>query len=104
MGFSGGDPENPFTYEGVDYRGRRIGFHIDWNPITRAVIEASAYRDPGCLFTKILVGVGNDGTPDSTNKKFTVPVGQTVVPKNVFNSLQIDTIDDVTAYQVTAGR
>jgi hypothetical protein len=60
-----------------------------------------------CLYTKILIGLGGDGTPDSTTRKITVPDGTTVLTPQQLAALAaqgLSTIEDILALQITAGR
>lgn len=90
-----------------DYIGRAIQITVTFNESTRQVTGVTVYRDVGCLFTKILVGVGPDGVPDNTSKSVTVPEGTTVLTAQQLAALAnkgLSSIEDFAETQITAGR
>lgn len=93
------------TFE--DYLGRQISITVTFNETTRAITGITAHRDAGCLFTKVLVGVGGDGAPDSTDKAVTVPTGDTTLSAGQLAALAskgLATAEDFDALQITAGK
>lgn len=99
-----GQPDNPWVYSAVDYLGRQISITVPWNANTRALSNATVFRDPACLAQHIYLGLGPDGTPNSTPFVFLVPAGTTTVTTKQMSSLGLNTIDDVVAaMQITAG-
>lgn len=98
-----GDIPNPYVYDsGADSADRHITITVSWNTANRALTGAVVHRDTGCAYTKILVGVGADGTPNSSTRSFTVPAGDTSFTKNQMGSVGLNTIDDFLALQITA--
>jgi hypothetical protein len=95
--------QSPWVSRFDDYLGRAITITVNFNNTTRAISGGSVTRDVGCLWSKILVGVGVDGIPDHSGRIFDVPVGTNTIPKNVFNGMQLDTVEDIQALQITAG-
>jgi hypothetical protein len=43
---------------------------VNFNNTTRVITNAVVWRAADCRWTKIVVGIGADGTPDSTTKVF----------------------------------
>lgn len=97
-------PAPPFTWSSADYAERVISIVVDYNETTGAITGATTHRDDGCLFDRILFGVGEDGQPDSTNRKVNCPVGDRNVPKGQLNAVDLNSITDILSGQVTAGR
>lgn len=100
----GGQAHPPYIWEAADYAGKVIRITVNFDDTTRLLSGASVFRDAACVYTKILIGKGVDGTPDSTTKSFTVPAGTTNITQNQLNSRGFDTIEDFLALQITAGR
>jgi hypothetical protein len=100
---TGGPAQSPWVYQAPDYRGNLIRITITFNNATRAITSATVFRDAACVYTKIYIGLGADGTPNSTNKVFSIPPGTTSVPLSQLSNNGLNTIEDVLALQVTAG-
>jgi hypothetical protein len=100
----GGQAHPPYIWEAADYLNRVIRITVNFDDGTRLLSGATVFRDAGCVYTKILVGKGVDGSPDSTTKSFTVPAGTTPISQAQMNSRGFDTIEDFLALQITAGR
>lgn len=74
-----GDPAvSPYVWDAADYQGRIIRVTIAYDG-TGKITGITVFRDAACLFTRILVGLGTDGTPDATDKSIPVPAGTTVL-------------------------
>ena len=100
----GGPLQSPFTYDsGIDANGKHITITIPFNNATRAILSGQVVRDNGCLYRKILIGLGADGSPDSTTHSFTVPNGTTNITAGQFSAFGFDVIEDILALQITAG-
>lgn len=85
-----------------------IRITVNFDNTTHAIIDASVFRSADCLYTKILLGTGADGTPDSTSRVFnlagfsgTRTVTGSQMSKPPYN---ISTLEDFQAFQITAGR
>lgn len=103
-----GDPDpgrapSPYIMEFPDYQNNVIRITINYNDATGSITGGSVFRDGACVYHKILVGLGGDGSPDSTTHKFNVPAGTTVLNKNAFVVSGFDTIEEFWALQITAG-
>lgn len=99
-----GDVEpSPYVVRMDDYLHRAITITVNFNNVTRSIVNATVVRDVGCLWTKLLIGIGADNTPDSTTRKVNVPVGTTNIGKGAFTGFGVDTIEEFQAYQITAG-
>lgn len=93
---------SPWTQEFRDTDGHVIRISVLFDPITRALLGAVAYRSGKCAYTRILIGLGPDGTPDSTPDVFVVPAGVTNVAAAALRRNALRTIEDVLALQITA--
>lgn len=101
-----GDVEpSPWVSRFADYQGNAITITVAFNDVTRSITGGSVTRDPGCLFTKILIGRGADGVPDHTDKVFDLSgfEGTRNFNKAAFTSRGFDTIEQIRALQITAG-
>lgn len=104
-----GDPiVSPWTYDsGGDSQGRRITISVAYNNTTRLILGADVHRDSGCFYHKILLGLGPDGTPDTSTHQFdltSVSGDLHVTPAQIIASAGVTTIEDITSLgQVTAG-
>lgn len=100
---SKGDTPNPWEFGGTDSENREVLVSLPWDSISRALGDATTRRDDGCLYRTFLVGVGPDGTPDSTPTQFGIPEGLSQIPQATLNGVGLTTIDDILAQQVTLG-
>ncbi len=99
-----GDPaQSPYVWESGDYQGRVIRITIVFNNATRAITSASVFRDADCVFTRLYLGRGTDGSPNSSTRSITVPDGTTNVPVQQMANRGFSTIEDFLGLQITAG-
>lgn len=101
-----GDPiTSPhILYQAADYQGLFIRITITFNNATRALTGATLHRDAGCTYNHLYIGVGADGSPDSTTKSFkNLPVGDTSVSAAQLAAKGLNTAEDCLALQITAG-
>jgi hypothetical protein len=103
----GGPPTvSPYVQTFEDYLGRVIRITVTFNESTGELSDIVVFRDAGCLFTNILIGLGDDGTPDSSTRKVNVPAGTTDLTNAQVNQLKnrgLNTITEFWGYQITAG-
>lgn len=99
----GGIPAPPYVWASEDYAGRTIGITIDYNETTGAITGAVTHRESGCLFSRILIGVGGDGSPENAPHKITCQVGDRNVPAGQLHAAGLDNYTDVINNQITAG-
>lgn len=101
-----GDPmPSPWVWDTLDNDGDRLELTIAFDEATRVITGITTYRDAGCTYTRILIGLGADGTPDTTETAWDVPAGTTVLSQGQLAQLAgegLRTIEDVLATQVTA--
>lgn len=95
--------EPPYVWSANDYAGRSVSISFDFNQTTGALTSATTHRDDGCLYTRILFGVGEDGSPENAPHKITCPVGDRNVPAGQLHAVGLDNMTDVLAGQITAG-
>lgn len=104
---NGGVQVSPWRYDsGMDYQGNHVSITINYDNATRALINATLHRDAGCVYTRIYIGVGADGRPDSTTHVF--GIGNLEGDRNVtaagLAGVGLSVIEDVFALgQITAG-
>jgi len=96
-------PTSPLTWRFPDYQDRAISLRVTFNNNTRRITGATVTRDAGCLYTTLYWDVGEDGTPDSSTRKATVPEGTTTLGSGQITALGLRTVEDVTAANFTAG-
>lgn len=101
-----GDPLlSPWEWQALDVEGDAIRITVEFDNTTRVITGITTFRDAGCAYTRILIGVGADGIPDDTDKIVNVPAGTTVLSKGQINNLAgrgVRTVEDVLALQITA--
>lgn len=100
---AGGPMTPPYRWESSDYLGNRISLQVDFDNTTRQISGGTAFRDPGCAFKKIYVGVGADSRPDSSTRFFNVASGSQNLGQGQFTGQGWNTIEQFTAQQITAG-
>lgn len=96
-------PPNPYEMEFRDYAGKVIRLTVNFSVLDGALTGAVAYRDADCQYRRVYIGLGQDGTPDSTPDVVPVPAGTTVVLAAQLRRNGLRVINDVTALQITAG-
>lgn len=100
----GGWPPPPYSWSSADYADRVISIVIDYNETTGNLTGATTHRDDGCLFTRILIGVGEEsGSPEDAPHKIQCPVGERNIPAGQLHAVGLDVITDVLDNQITAG-
>lgn len=99
---SRGTQQSPWVWEAVDYQGNVIRITVVFNNATRALSSATVSRDAACVYTKIYIGIGADGTPDTTHA-IPVPAGTTPITARQMAAVGLHVIGDVIAFQITAG-
>lgn len=75
---------------------------VAFDDTTRALLTTTITRDVGCTFTTIYIGVGTDGTMETTTHIFRIPVGTTTVTAAQLSANGLSTIEDVLALQISA--
>lgn len=96
---------NPYVWRVWDEAGRQLQVSFSWVPVTRLLLGITTVRDEGMVWNRVLIGLGSDGSPDTTPWKLDVPVGTsdlTGILTGVLVGLGLTTIDNVLATQVTA--
>jgi hypothetical protein len=104
---TGGVQVSPWTYDsGGDFQNRHVSIVINYDNATRALLGATLHRDAGCVYTKIYIGLGPDGTPDTTTHVFNINnlTGDRSVTPAQLAGVGLSVIEDVFALgQITAG-
>lgn len=98
-----GQEQSPWVWTAADYQGNAITISVTFNNSTRAITGGSVTRDAGCVYGHVYIGVGPDGTPNTSPDVYAVPFGTTNLNKNRFTNNGLNTIEDVLALQITAG-
>jgi len=94
---------SPYTYEAADYQGNIIRISFEFDNKSKVLRDAITYRDAACVYTKIYLGLGPDGTPNSTRTQFTLPAGTSVISAAKMHAVGLRVIWDVLALQITGG-
>lgn len=99
-----GDPrQSPYEQRFADYQGAAIGITIEFNNGTRVIDGGVVQRDQDCLYSRILVGVGEDGNPGNTEHQWSAPPGgSTTITAEEFAAHGFTTIEEFDALQITA--
>jgi hypothetical protein len=99
----GSGPPNPWTYNATDYVLKKISASIPWSatpdgqgnhPISG---NASVHRDPGCMYTKVIIG-----PPALPTFTVPVPVGDSTFTVAQMNAIGLTLIEQVWALNITA--
>lgn len=96
---------SPIVREFGDNFGLAIRITIFFDITSRALTGITVFRDAGCQWTQILIGLGEDGSPNSSDKAVNVPAGTTVLTNNQLNVLAnrgLATVEDFLGLQITA--
>lgn len=96
---------SPWVWETYDTPGRVLRVTIAFDETTRLITGISSYRDPGCDFTTLVIGLGADGRPNTTDKSLDVPEGNWTAPASRLAALAargLSTIEQVQSFQITA--
>ncbi|MGN6403382.1 hypothetical protein [Sinomonas sp.] len=96
-------PPNPYIWSANDPLGNPLTISVAWRASTRALQNTTVTRDPACSLGHIYIGLGPDGTPDTSPNAYAVPTGSTTINANALKANGLSTIDDVLALQITAG-
>lgn len=103
-----GDPnppiQTPYTWEAPDYQDNVIRITVNFDNATRALQSADVFRDNNCIYRKIYLGLGPDGTPDSTSHVVNVASGSRHLnAQQLSAALGFSTIEEFLDVQITAG-
>lgn len=94
---------SPWVYEAWDYQRNAIQITVTFDATTRALQTITVFRDAACIYTKIYIGLGSDGRPDTTPRAFSVPAGTHIFTAAQLSAVGLNTIEDILALQITAG-
>lgn len=101
-----GDPLlSPWVWQARDNEGDVIQITVTFDNAARAITGIISFRDASCVYTQILIGLGADGSPDTTDRVISVPSGtRSLTPAQLaaLASKGLGTIEDVLALQITA--
>lgn len=96
-------PPNPWVWSANDPLGNPLTISVAWKASMRALQNTTVTRDPACSLGHIYIGVGADGTPNTSPNAYAVPTGSTTITAATLSKNGLNTIDDVLALQITAG-
>lgn len=94
---------SPWSTTIPDNFGKIIRITVNFNNTTRVISGANVFRDADCQWTHIYIGLGANGTPETTDKVFTVSAGSTNLTANQLSQRGLNVIEDITNLQITAG-
>jgi hypothetical protein len=96
---------SPYFQEFEDYIGRKSRITITFDETTRILSTITLFCDEGCLFPLIAVGLGPDGTPDTSTRMFDCPEGTKELDAAEMDAVRangMNTIEAFASYQITA--
>lgn len=100
---SGGITTSPWVFQCVDRNNVPFKATFNFNTSTRALTSCVVARNAGCLYTQLWLGLGSDGTPNTTVDAFNAPSAITNLGAATLATAGLSTIDDVLAIQITCG-
>jgi hypothetical protein len=98
------DPVSPYIFQVLDFQGRRISLTVPYNNTTKAINGSfTVHRDVNCIYTRVIVDVGPDGTPDTSTKVLDMSgfVGDKVFTVNQVTAVGLLTLADVKSHSLT---
>lgn len=99
----GTPPTSPWlAYTATDFAGFTVSFTVTFDA-SNNLTGATVFRDAACQYKNVYIGLGVDGTPNTTSKKFAIPAGTTQVSKAQINAVGVRTVADAQDTQITAG-
>lgn len=96
---------NPYVYSTLDFGGRTATMSVGWLNGVGTILSITTSREEACTYRTFIIGVGPDGTPDTSNAKIPIPAGSNLVSAlllGVLQGLGIGTINDLLAQQICA--
>lgn len=102
-------PTSPYTFYALDGIGHTFSISFPYDDATTGggtgAINGpvTVHRDAGCLYRRVAVDVGGDGTPDTSGKVFNMTglTGDRTFTVTQVNHVGLVTIDDVKTTQIT---
>lgn len=94
---------SPEVWRFPDYQGNTVTITAFYNNNSRGLSSIEVVRDTDCVYKTLLWGLGDDGIPDNTTKKFPIPVGSFTISKGMLNAVGLSTFEDLMAVQFTVG-
>ncbi|MGH3828237.1 MAG: hypothetical protein ACRDQX_13870 [Pseudonocardiaceae bacterium] len=94
---------SPWVFEAFDYLGKAIRITVVFNDTTKTLQSGTVFRDAGCVYTRVYIGVGADGAPDTSVHKFIVPAGTSEFTSAQLSMVGLTSILDILLLQITAG-
>lgn len=96
---------SPYRVEIPDNYGKVIWIEFPFDSVTRALSGATVHRDSGCQWNIIYVGVGGDGTVETSPRLFNLRgiVGERSFTAGQLSAQGLSTIEHVLVQQITAG-
>jgi hypothetical protein len=98
------DPTSPYVFVVRDFQGRVISLTVPYDNTTKVINgSCTVHRDAGCMYTKVIIDVGGDGTPDTSTKILNVAgfTGDKTFTVAQVNAIGLNTLADVKAHQIT---
>jgi hypothetical protein len=98
------DPVSPYVFVVRDFLGRVISLTVLYDNTTKVINAAcTVHRDANCTYTKVVIDVGGDGTPDTSTKILNMAsfTGDKTFTVAQVNSIGLNTLADVKAHSLT---
>lgn len=100
-----GVQRSPWVWEAKDFtRVNAIRVTVTFDDATRVLSGATVFRDSACKYAHVYIGVGSgSGRPEDSPMTVPVPAGTTHVSAVELAALGLHTIENILAFQITAG-
>jgi hypothetical protein len=59
---------SPWSWQASDYQGNTIGLSVTFDGTQALTGTITVHRDAACVYNRLLIGQGPDGTPDTTTR------------------------------------
>jgi hypothetical protein len=97
-----GHPISPYSYSAMDVNGATISINVPFNETTLALQDGVVTRDSACLYRRILIGVGPDGSPETSSHIYTIPAGTSALRATTLAANGLASYTDLLDLQITA--
>jgi hypothetical protein len=98
-----GTQTSPWSERFSDYQNNALIVTVNFNQNNRNILDAVITREPGCVYSKLFIGLGPDSKPNSSPMTFEVPEGVTQITAAQMQGVGLNKIEEILALQITAG-
>jgi hypothetical protein len=94
---------SPYVWSSPDYAGLAITLTVTFDNTTLVIATVTVTVDAGCRYVSMYFGVGPDGVPDNTARKFLQNAGTVTIKGALLAQYGFALVTDILAGQITAG-